>query len=112
MSDEDAGDVDLFVEPAEPPAQFLANLGVERAERLVEQQDFGLDGERASERDALALTTGELRRPSLGQHVELHQWRSPITVVADFALRWPRSPGPHPEPEGHVLEHVMCRNSA
>ena len=41
-----------------------AHLGVERAEGLVEQQDARLDGERAGERDALALAAGELRRDS------------------------------------------------
>ena len=35
---EDAGDADLVVQAAQPAAQLLAHLGVERAEGLVEQQ--------------------------------------------------------------------------
>src|SRR5215210_3845085 len=42
-----------------------ADLGVERAERLVEQQHTRLDGERAGQRHALALTAGELARVAL-----------------------------------------------
>jgi len=44
VRDEDAGDFDLVVEPPQPSAQFLTHLGVERSERLVQQQDFWLDG--------------------------------------------------------------------
>ena len=37
VGDEHAGQLDLIVELAEPGAQLLAHLGVERAERLVEE---------------------------------------------------------------------------
>ena len=39
MGDEQSGMAGLVVELAQPAAQFLAHLGVERAERLVQQQD-------------------------------------------------------------------------
>ena len=55
VSDEDAGDVQFVVQPPQPSPQLLTDLGIERAERLVEQQHLGLDRERARERDALAL---------------------------------------------------------
>ena len=61
VRDEDAGDVDLVVQAAEPLAELLAHLGVERAEGLVEEEDLRLGGERARERDALALAARELR---------------------------------------------------
>ncbi len=38
---EQAGHVDLVMKTAEPGAQLVANLGVERTERLVQQQDLG-----------------------------------------------------------------------
>ena len=44
--------------------QLLPHLGVERAERLVEQQHLRLGRERAGQRDALPLAAGELRRDS------------------------------------------------
>ena len=43
-------------------AQLAADLGVERRERFVEQEDLGLDRQRASQRDALLLAAGELVR--------------------------------------------------
>ena len=64
---EHGGDVDLVVELAKPAPQLLADLGVERAERLVEQQDARLDGERARERDALALAARQLRRVAVAE---------------------------------------------
>ena len=60
VRDEDRRHVHLVVEAAQPGAQLLAHAGVERAERLVEQQHVRLDGERAGERHALALAAGEL----------------------------------------------------
>ena len=46
VGDEDRGDVQLVVEPAQPAAQLLAHLGVQRAEGLVEQQHPRLDRQR------------------------------------------------------------------
>ena len=62
VGDEDGGHVHLVVQPAQPVAQLLADLGVERAERLVEQQHRRLDRERAGQRHPLPLAAGELRR--------------------------------------------------
>ncbi len=44
--------------------------GVERRQRLVEQQRVRLEHQRASERDALLLAAGELRRQPLGEPAE------------------------------------------
>jgi hypothetical protein len=46
---------------------LLAELEVERAERLVEQQDLRVVDDRAGERDPLALAAGQLRRLALHQ---------------------------------------------
>ena len=56
VSDEDAGEADLVVQPSQPAAQLLPDLGVERAERLVEEQDarFSMAGARANASSALA----------------------------------------------------------
>ena len=49
---------------------FVLQLGarqrVERRQRLVEQQHFGLHGERPGDGDALAHAAGELGRPAVG----------------------------------------------
>jgi hypothetical protein len=55
VGDEDARDIELVVEPAEPSPELLADLGVEGAERLVEQKHSRLDRERPGERDTLPL---------------------------------------------------------
>ena len=46
--------------------QLGAGQRVERRQRLVEQQDVGIDGERAGDRDALAHAAGQLGRPAVG----------------------------------------------
>src|SRR6266404_3343476 len=83
VGDEDAGDFDLVVEAAEPAAKFLADLGVERAERLVEQQYFGFDRECASECDSLTLAAGKLRRIAVGKEVELHEFQEVVYAALD-----------------------------
>ena len=60
MRDENGGDFLHLVELAQPAAQVAADDGVEGAERLVEQQNAGLAGQRPGQRDALALAAGEL----------------------------------------------------
>ena len=72
----------LVVQAAQPAAQLLAHLGVERAERLVEQQHARAHRQRAGERDALALAAGKLRGIPVGQPVELHQLEQLLHVLA------------------------------
>ena len=45
-----------FVQRAQPAPQILPDPRVEGAERLVEQEDLGLDRQRAGQSDALPLT--------------------------------------------------------
>ena len=61
-----------------------ARAGVERRQRLVEQQRGGLDGERAGERHALALAARQRARPRLGAVGEpeaLEQRQRPLAPV-------------------------------
>ena len=46
--------------------QVAPREGVERGERLVEQQHFRLRHQRARDRDALRLPAGEFARPGVG----------------------------------------------
>src|SRR6185295_2649645 len=52
VRDEEDGVVELALQARDLLLQHGARLRVERAERLVHQQDVGLDGERARDRDA------------------------------------------------------------
>ena len=62
MGDEQDG----YLEPGEELLQLRPNVrfrvSVERGERLVEQQDVRVAGERARERDALPFSAREVRR--------------------------------------------------
>ena len=60
VGDVDEGDPDVALDPLQLQLQALAQLQVEGAERLVEQQHLRQVDERAGERDALLLPAGEL----------------------------------------------------
>ena len=90
---EDAGEADLVVQPPQPAAQLLADLGVERAEGLVEEEHARLDREGAGEGDALALAAGELRGQAVGEPVELDHAQEAHHLLADLRLRGPGARG-------------------
>ena len=87
VRDEDRRHVDLVVEAAQPRAQLLADAGVERAERLVEQQHLRLDGQRAGERHPLALAAGELARVALAEVAEADEVQQLLHAGLDLVLR-------------------------
>ena len=87
MRDEDRGDALLVVEPAQPGPQLGADVRVQRAERLVEQQHARLDGERSCERHPLALAAGELVRALPGPGGEADQREQLVDALADLVLR-------------------------
>ena len=60
MSDEEGGGPHFELHAANLVAQACAHAGIERRERLVEQQDLRLDRERPRERHALLLATRKL----------------------------------------------------
>ncbi|BFO14685.1 hypothetical protein SHKM778_10730 [Streptomyces sp. KM77-8] len=74
MGDEDHRAALLPVQPDHFLLHVPPDQRVERAERLVEEEDFGVDGQSPCQTDALALTAGELggsalfqaRQPDLG----------------------------------------------
>ena len=60
VRDVDEGDPELLLDRLQLDLERLAELRVERAERLVEQQHRRLEDERPRERDPLLLAAGEL----------------------------------------------------
>ena len=78
-------------------------MRVEGAERLVEEQHAGLDGQRAGQRHALALATRQLRREAVGELLEVHQLEQLRHAGADLVL----GPLADLEPERHVAEHAQ-----
>jgi hypothetical protein len=107
-----AGDVQFVVQAAQPAAQFLAHLGVERAEGLVEQQHARLDRQRAGQRDALALAAGQLRGEAVGQPVELHEVEQFMHLLADLFFGGALPRGFTRRPKATLSNTVMWRNSA
>ena len=67
------GDADALLDAHQLEARLLAQLAVERGQRLVEQQQLRLLDERAGQRDALPLAARELARPARGEAAELDE---------------------------------------
>ena len=65
MGHVDEGDADLLLDALELDLHLLAQLEVEGAQRLVEEQDGGPVDERPRERDALRLAARDLGRLAL-----------------------------------------------
>src|SRR5205823_14568557 len=79
---------------------------VERTERLVEEQHLRIDRERAREAHALALTTGELRRITPCEPLQLDELEELVDALVDLPTR--TAAHLHSERDvlayGHVLE--------
>jgi hypothetical protein len=86
VGDEDRGDVQIIMQAPQPLPQLLAHLGVERAERLIQQQDARLDCQRAGKRDPLALAARQLRRVAILEPGELHKLKQLIDALANCGL--------------------------
>ena len=82
----------------------LAQLLVERAERLVHQQDVGLDHHGAGERHALLLAAGQAADRALAEIVE----RTLPQRLRHAAFELGAGDPAHPQAIGDVLEHVRC----
>ena len=95
----------LVVQLPQPAAQLLAHLGVEGAERLVQQQHLGLHRQGARQGDPLTLTTGELGRIASSHVTELHQIQQLLDPGSDAGFIRPIGTRLDPQAEGHVLEH-------
>src|SRR5690606_15665636 len=70
VRDEDRGGADPIVEATQPHPQLLADLGIDRAEPLVEEEQAGLRSERARQGDALTLATAQLRRIAIAETLQ------------------------------------------
>ena len=114
VRDEQEGLAGPLLDRLQLDLHLLAQLGVERAERLVEQQHLRVGRERPHQRHALALAAGELRRHALGVVLELHEREQLRRRAGGSASRvWPFSSRPkamlrgdvHVREQRIVLEH-------
>ncbi len=105
MGDEDEGDADLALDALQLDLHLLAQLEVERAERLVEQQDLRVVHERTGQRDALLLAARQLRRPPLLVSGQLDELEHERHLVANLVRRRAAAA----QAERDVLEHAEVR---
>ena len=84
---------------------LLAQFLVQRAQRLVQQQQLGLLGQAARQRHALLLAARELVRLALGIGCELHQGEHLVGALLDLGLGQALAL----QTEGHVLPDVQVR---
>ena len=101
VGDQHGGHVDLVVQPAQPLPQVGAHLGVEGAERLVEEQHLGVDREGPGQGHPLALAAGELGRVAVLEPVEPDDLEQVVDLARDLGLG-PLADG---QPEGDVVAH-------
>src|SRR5690625_1379597 len=79
MGDENGGRAGGLMHAAEPLAQIAPYRRIQRAEGFVQQQDLGLDRQRATQGNTLALPAGKLPRIAIGEMrdlQEMQQFRS------------------------------------
>ena len=105
MGHENAGDVQRIVQLAQPAPQFLANLGVQRAEWLIEQQYARLDRQGAGQGDPLPLAAGQLRGIAPGERRQLDQVQEFVNAGPNHALGGALPARFDPQSEGDVVEH-------
>ena len=82
VGDVDGGRVDAVVELAELVDHEVAELRVERAERLVHEEAFRPPHDGAAERDALAVAAGKTRNRLVEQMVDAQQPRRLLDALA------------------------------
>src|SRR6185503_11910026 len=102
VGDVDHGGLELLVEASQLGAHRDAQGGVEVGQRFVEQEDLGAAGDRAADRDALALAARELLGQALEQVLDLEHARG----VADALLGVGLVGLGELEAERHVVVHV------
>ena len=99
MGDVDHGDAEALVEVLDLVLHLLAQLLVERAERLVHHDQLGLEHERARDRDPLLLAARELGGAALPEARELDH----VERLPDPRLDLGRRGFAHLERERQVL---------
>ena len=99
VGDVDEGDADLALDRLQLDLHLLAQLQVEGAERLVEQQHLGPVDDRPRQRHPLALAAGELARLALGVAGQAHHLQRLVAALGPLGLVHPG----HLQPVGDVV---------
>ncbi|MNH29316.1 hypothetical protein D3C79_895430 [compost metagenome] len=113
MGDEDEGDAELALQRLELELHLLAQLEIQRPQRLVQQQDARLIDEGAGDGDTLALAAGELPRLAVADAGQAHQLQHLVHLAVALCLGHTPDhqavadvvPHIHVGEEGVVLKH-------
>src|SRR6185312_12752041 len=106
--DEDERDPDLVLDALQLELHLLPELEVQRPQWLVEQQDLGVIDQRASQRHALLLSSGQLRGPALAIAAEVDQLQGLVDPPVDLS-----APDLLPaQAEGDVVVNVQVGKQA
>ena len=103
MGDVHERDADLGLDALELDLHLPAQLEVESAERLVEQQHLRAVDQRPGQGHALLLAAGELAGAALAEAAELDQLEHLVDLLLDVL------DAAAAQPEGDVLEDVEVR---
>ena len=95
------GDVHFIVEIAQPGPQLLTDLGIEGAERFIQQQHARLHRKGPGQGNPLALAAGELGWEAAAVALQLDK----IEQFIDAAFNGVPFPAPQLQAKGHVLAH-------
>jgi hypothetical protein len=99
------GDAEIALERLQEELHLLAQLQVERPERLVEEEHARVVDERAREGDALLLPARELPRLAPTEPAELHELEHPLDPRPEILALDPAAA----EAEGDVLRDREVR---
>ena len=86
MGDVDERDAELVLDALQKELHLLAELEVERAERLVEQQHARPAHERPGQRDALLLPSRQLARLPMPDAAQVDEPKHVLDATLDLAL--------------------------
>ncbi len=101
MRDVDEGDAQLPVQRLQLDLHVLAQLLVERAQRLVHQHELGVEHQRPGQGHALLLPAGELRRVTVRHASHLHHVQRALDLGVAFRARQ----ATHGQRIGDVVRH-------
>ncbi len=108
VGDIDEGDADVLLQVDQFDLHFFAQLGVQRRQRFVEQQQARPVDQRAGDRHALALAAGKLCRHAPALVRQAYVLQGLFDAGVDLALR-------HPaifSGKAMFCATLMCGNSA
>ena len=105
MCHRDEGASHALMQRAQLLLQFPAQLPVERGQRFIQQQQGGIEHQRARQRHALLLAAGQLDRPAVPEPLQLHQ----IERGAHPGLPLRAADTAHAQRKGDIFCHAHVR---